>query len=178
MINGTGHGTPESRRLRLTIQIGDSSIIDTSKVLMYLYDTMSKITRFGVSLDSELLRRFDGLIGNLGYENRSEAIRDLIRDRLVTKEWEGGNAPAVGVLTLVYNHEAHELTETLNAIQHRHIDLIVASTHIHLDSHNCLEVIIMKGPAALIKKTSDKLIITKNVKHGRLLTTTTGCHID
>ncbi|MDD8014334.1 MAG: nickel-responsive transcriptional regulator NikR [Acidobacteriota bacterium] len=139
---------------------------------------MSKVTRFGVSLDSNLFRRFDALIGRLGYKNRSEAIRDLIRDRLVAEEWESGTGPAVGVLTLVYDHEVRELTETLNSIQHRHTDLIIASTHIHLDPHNCLEVIIMKGPADLIKKISDRLIITKSVKHGRLLTTTTGRRID
>ncbi len=139
---------------------------------------MSNITRFGVSLDSDLLRRFDALIEKIGYENRSEAIRDLIRDRLVAKEWENADLETVGVLALVYNHETRELTENLNAIQHEHIDLIVSSTHIHLDAHNCLEVIILKGPAGLIRRISDKLLITKNVKHGRLITTTTGEHID
>jgi len=139
---------------------------------------MSKITRFGVSLDSELLRRFDALIGKLGYGNRSEAIRDLIRDRLAIKDWESEKAETVGVLALVYDHETRELTENLNAIQHRHIDLVVASTHIHLDAHNCLEVIILKGSSGLIRKISDRLLITKSVKHGGLIRTTTGRHID
>jgi len=152
--------------------------IDIIQGLGYCESAMSEITRFGVSLDSGLLHRFDSLIGKLGYANRSEAIRDLIRDRLVAKEWESGSADTVGVLALVYNHETRELTETLNALQHKHFDLIIASTHIHLDAHNCLEVIIMKGPAALIKKTSDCLLITKNVKHGRLITTSTGEHLD
>lgn len=139
---------------------------------------MSKITRFGVSLDSGLLSRFDALIGRLGYVNRSEAIRDLIRDRLVVKEWENEATETVGVLSLVYDHETRELTEKLNAIQHEHFDLVVASIHVHLDAHNCLEVIILKGSSGLIRKISDRLLITKNVKHGRLITTTTGVNID
>jgi CopG family nickel-responsive transcriptional regulator len=138
---------------------------------------MTKTTRFGVSLDSGLLRRFDALIGKLGYGNRSEAIRDLIRDRLTAREWEDNEAETVGVLALVYDHETRELTENLNAIQHKHIDLVVSSTHIHLDAHNCLEVIILKGAPRLIKRISDQLILTKNVKHGGLIRTTTGKHI-
>ena len=139
---------------------------------------MSKIMRFGVSLDSDLLCRFDALIGSLGYANRSEAIRDLIRDRLVVKEWKNEDTETVGVLSLVYEHETRELTEKLNAIQHEQFNLVVASTHVHLDAHNCLEVIILKGTSGLIRKISDRLLITKNVKHGRLITTTTGVNID
>lgn len=138
---------------------------------------MSKITRFGISLDSELLRRFDALIKRVGYGNRSEAIRDLIRDRLAAKEWENEETETVGVLALVYDHETPELTESLNALQHKHIDLVVASTHVHLDAHNCLEVIIMKGSSGLIRKISDRLMISKNVKHGGLIRTTSGKHI-
>ncbi len=139
---------------------------------------MSKIMRFGVSLDSNLLSRFDALIESLGYANRSEAIRDLIRDRLVVKEWENEDTETVGVLSFVYDHETRELTEKLNAIQHEQFDLVVASTHVHLDAHNCLEVIILRGSSGLIRKISDRLLITKNVKHGRLITTTTGVNID
>jgi CopG family nickel-responsive transcriptional regulator len=138
---------------------------------------MSKLTRFGISLDSELLRRFDALIKRMGYGNRSEAIRDLIRDRLAAKEWEKEETETVGVLALVYDHKTPELTESLNAIQHKHIDLVVASTHVHLDAHNCLEVIIMKGSSGLIRKISDRLMISKNVKHGGLIRTTSGKHI-
>jgi CopG family nickel-responsive transcriptional regulator len=96
----------------------------------------------------------------------------------MVKEWENEDTETVGVLSLVYDHETRELTEKLNAIQHEQFDLVVASTHVHLDAHNCLEVIILKGSSGLIRKISDRLLITKNVKHGRLITTTTGVNID
>jgi len=139
---------------------------------------MSKLTRFGVSVDSVLLEKFDDLIGRSGYRNRSEAFRDLIRDRLVAEEWTDSDKETVGILGLVYSHEARDLTETLNAIQHEYVDMIISATHIHLDAHNCLEVIIMRGKSGNIQKVSDRLLSTRNVKHGRLLTTTTGAGLD
>jgi len=139
---------------------------------------MTKITRFGMSMDSRLLEKFDSLIKELGYQSRSEAIRDLIRERLVEAEWEEEDKETVGILGLVYNHEVRALTETLTSIQHRHFDLIVSSTHIHLDHHNCLEVIVFKGKSSLIKKTSEELLSTKNVKHGKLLMTTSGENVE
>jgi len=135
---------------------------------------MSKIIRFGVSLEGELLVKFDALLERIGYRNRSEAIRDLIRDRLVREAWKEGDKEIVGILSLVYNHEKSEVTERLNLIQHKNIGAIVSTTHIHLDSHNCLEVIILKGKSREIEKISDLLQSTKNVKHGGLLRTTTG----
>ena len=135
---------------------------------------MSRVKRFGVSVEDELLKKFDLLIHKIGYKNRSEAIRDLIRERLVTEEWGEEDKETVGILGLVYDHEIRELTEILTSIQHKHIDLIVSSTHIHLDHHNCLEVIIFKGKGSLIKKTADELLSTRSVKHGKLLMTTTG----
>ncbi|HHF51764.1 MAG: nickel-responsive transcriptional regulator NikR [Candidatus Aminicenantes bacterium] len=135
---------------------------------------MSKIIRFGVSLEDELLVKFDALLERIGYRNRSEAIRDLIRDRLVREAWKEGDKEIVGILSLVYNHEKSEVTERLNLIQHKNIGAIVSTTHIHLDSHNCLEVIILKGKSREIEKISDLLQSTKNVKHGGLLRTTTG----
>ena len=135
------------------------------------------ITRFGVSLDSILLERFDGLIGKKGYANRSEAIRDLIRDSLVTEEWESPTAETVGTITIVYSHETRELTDTLTDLQHRYHSSIISAMHIHLDDHNCLEVIVLKGRAKDIRTIADRLIGTKGVKHGKLTVTTTGRHL-
>jgi len=138
---------------------------------------MSKVTRFGVSLDDDLLQKFDALLEKIGYSSRSEAIRDLIRNRLVEKEWEEESKIVIGILGLTFDHEARELTEKLTKIQHHNIEAIVSSTHIHLDHHNCLEVIILKGESGLIKRISDELISTRSVKHGKLLMMTTGSQI-
>ncbi|MBE0461157.1 MAG: nickel-responsive transcriptional regulator NikR [Candidatus Aminicenantes bacterium] len=139
---------------------------------------MDKISRFGVSVETELLKRFDELIKKAGYPTRSEAIRDLIRERLVEEEWKNPEKETIGILGIVYDHEIRELTENLNRIQHQYIHTIVSSTHIHLDHHNCLEVIVMKGKSAVVKAVSDKLLSTRSVKHGKLLMTTTGKDID
>lgn len=138
---------------------------------------MAKIQRFGVSLEEGLLKRFDEYNQRKGYRSRSEAFRDLIREKLVEEEWQEQDRVTVGVLSLVYNHETRELTETLNKIQHDSVDTIVSSTHIHLDHHNCLEVIILKGRSGDIRKISDRLLSTRSVKDGKLLTTTTGIDI-
>jgi CopG family nickel-responsive transcriptional regulator len=139
---------------------------------------MEKIRRFGVSLETTLLKKFDPLIKKLGYKSRSEAIRDLIRERLVAEEWSVGDFKTIGVLSLVYNHHMRELSEALNKIQHKNLDLIISVTHIHVDHHNCLEVIILKGNNNQIKEVSDELLSTKGVKHGKLIMTTTGSQID
>ncbi len=135
------------------------------------------IIRFGISLDNALLKRFDSLIKRKGYLNRSEAIRDLIRDSLVMEEWESATAETVGTITIVYSHDTRELADTLTDLQHRYLDSIVSSMHIHLDAHNCLEVIVVKGKAKDIKAIADRLIGTKGVKHGKLSVTTTGKHL-
>jgi len=135
---------------------------------------MEKVTRFGVSIDTHLLTRFDKLIEKSGYQSRSEAFRDLIRERLVSEEWTGEKAETVGILSLVYSHDSRELTEILTRIQHKYLNIIVSSTHIHLDHHNCLEVIILRGQSKVIRNISDNLLATKNVKHGKLIMTTTG----
>ncbi|MCK5056490.1 MAG: nickel-responsive transcriptional regulator NikR [Candidatus Aminicenantes bacterium] len=139
---------------------------------------MSDITRFGVSLKSTLLDKFDRLIEQSGYKNRSEAIRDLIRDRMVAEEWISSDRETVGVFSLIYNHEQRELNKTLTNIQHRYVDIIVSSTHIHIDHHNCLEVVILKGKSSLIKKITDELASTRGVKHGKLIMTSTGSDLD
>jgi len=132
------------------------------------------VTRFGISLESPLLKRFDRLIKKKGYASRSEAIRDLIRDSLVTEEWKSGNTETVGTITLVYSHDTRELNDILSDIQHHYHHLVISTTHIHLDGHNCLEVIIVRGKSNDIKTVADRLIGTKGVKHGKLTATTTG----
>jgi CopG family nickel-responsive transcriptional regulator len=134
-------------------------------------------TRFGVSIEDVLLRRFDGLLAAKGYRNRSEAIRDLIRDLLVSEEWEAGTEETAGTITIVYSHDTKELTETLTDLQHRHHAAIVSTMHIHLDNHNCLEVLIVRGRGKEIKEIADRLIGTKGVIHGKLTLTTTGKNI-
>jgi len=132
------------------------------------------IIRFGISLDNALLQGFDRRIKKKGYANRSEAIRDLIRDSLVTEEWESFTTETVGTITLVYSHDTRELTDNLTELQHQYHQSILSAMHIHLDGHNCLEVIVVKGKARDIKAIADRLIGTKGVKHGKLAVTTTG----
>ncbi|NOY53082.1 MAG: nickel-responsive transcriptional regulator NikR [Deltaproteobacteria bacterium] len=135
---------------------------------------MSGITRFGVSIETELLERFDHLIHGKGYGSRSEAIRDLIRDRLVREEWTVGTKETVGTITLVYNHETRELSDHLTHMQHGHHELIISSMHVHMDARNCLEVLVVRGKANKIRQLADRLIGTKGVKHGKLTLATAG----
>ncbi len=135
---------------------------------------MSDAIRFGISMNKELLKNFDKLIAKTGYTNRSEAIRDLIRERLVKQEWKLANQETVGTITIVYSHEVRELTENLTALQHKYHKQIISTMHIHLDKHNCLEVLVVKGKGNVIKNIADRLLSTKGVKHGKLTTTTTG----
>lgn len=137
----------------------------------------SNVTRFGVSLDSTLLTTFDQLIESKGYQNRSEAIRDLIRDKLVEHQWSSSSEETVGVFSFVYDHHQNELSQALNNIQHQHLDIIVSSTHVHVDHHNCLEVIILKGSSTKIRSITDKLASTRGVKHGKLIMTSTGAQL-
>lgn len=135
---------------------------------------MKKTTRFGISMEQNLLRDFDKLLEKIGYSSRSEAIRDLIRERLVEEEWKDTNREVVGVITLVYDHKIRELTESLTDIQHHCYKQIISTMHIHLDHNNCLEVLIVRGKSVKIKEVAERLISTRGVKHGRLTTTTTG----
>ena len=134
---------------------------------------MGKLTRFGVSLDEELLEPFDALCAVKGYSNRSEAIRDLIRKALVAEEWQQADGQGAGTLTLVYDHHKNDLARRLTQMQHDEHD-IIATLHVHLDHHNCLEVLILKGEAARVRALADKLISCKGVKHGTFSGTTTG----
>ncbi len=133
---------------------------------------MADLTRFGISIDNRLLRRFDALIADKGHVNRSEAIRDLIRGALVEDQWARDDAETVGTITLVYDHHTRDLADKLTEQQHSHHDAIVSALHVHLDAHNCLEVVVVKGRAKEVKRLADELIGTKGVKHGKLVTTT------
>ncbi|SRR5579862_3096732 len=138
---------------------------------------MSELSRIGVAIDSDLLKKFDDLIGNRGYTNRSEAFRDLIRDELVEKTWESPEANVVGTVTLVYDHHVRLLSEKLTNLQHDYHRAILSTLHVHLDHDNCLEVLVVRGKAAIVKKVADALISTKGVKHGRLTITTSGAEL-
>lgn len=135
---------------------------------------MADLTRFGISIDDRLLRRFDELIAEKGSVNRSEAIRDLIRGALIEDQWARGNEETVGTVTLVYDHHTRDLSDKLTEQQHSHHDAIVSALHVHLDAHHCLEVVVVRGKAREVKRLADELIGTKGVKHGKLVTTTTG----
>lgn len=135
---------------------------------------MAGLIRFGVSADEKLMRRFDRLIEDKGYVNRSEAIRDLMRNALVEEQLDLGNADAVGSVTLLYDHHYSELSDKLTEHQHTHHEAIISSLHIHLDGHNCLEVVLLRGKANEIKRLADELISTKGVKHGRFTATAAG----
>ncbi len=135
---------------------------------------MGDLSRIGVAIDSDLLDKFDKLIGDRGYTNRSEAFRDMIRDELIQKTWESPDSEVVGTVTLVYDHHVRMLNEKLTDMQHDHHQQILSTLHVHLDHDNCLEVIVVKGRAKSVQGIAEKLISTKGVKHGHLTLTTSG----
>jgi CopG family nickel-responsive transcriptional regulator len=135
---------------------------------------VSDVTRFGVSLDENLLVQFDRIIARKGYTNRSEAIRDLIRESLVREQWELGTDQVVGTLTLVYNHNVRDLSDKLTDLQHAHYKEIVSALHVHLDPHHCLEVLVLRGKAKELKGIADRLIGTRGVQHGTFSATAEG----
>jgi CopG family nickel-responsive transcriptional regulator len=130
---------------------------------------MKKLMRFGVSMEKDLLQRFDKWIAEHSWANRSEAIRDLVRQRLVEKEWQDGKKQVCATLTFVYDHHVPQLQERLTHLQHDFPGIVVGAMHVHLDHHNCLEVLVMKGPAAKIGQIADRILGTRGVKHGKLV---------
>ena len=134
---------------------------------------MSSLIRTGISLEQDLLDKFDRLIEQKGYGNRSEAIRDLVRDHFVQED-VASNKEVVGTITLVYDHHQPKLSEQLVSAQHDYKGQVLATTHVHLDHHNCLEVIILKGRGIDVKRFADKLISLKGVKHGKTVITNPG----
>ena len=134
---------------------------------------MTELARFGISIEQRLLVSFDQMITDKGYDNRSEAIRDMIRNALVEEQVNRGDeTPTVGTVTLVYDHHTRDLADKLTGHQHSHHDAIVSTLHVHLDVHHCLEVVVVRGTAAQVKRLADELIGTKGVKHGKLVLTT------
>lgn len=132
------------------------------------------LKRFGVSLEDDLLIQFDKLIEEKGYTNRSEAIRDLIRDRLVKEEWVDEEKETAGAVLIVYDHHQYELAQKMTDAQHKHVDSIISSLHVHLDHHNCLEIVVLRGKARVIKEIADRIISTKGVKFGQFMNATSG----
>lgn len=129
---------------------------------------MKQIERVGISLDKKLLSMFDKLITRQGYQNRSEAIRDLIRQQLSVERLSNPKAKAVAGVFLVYDHHSTKLTEKLTGLQHSNLLQTICSTHIHLDTHDCLEVIVLRGRVGEINKMAETLISLKGVKLGRV----------
>jgi CopG family nickel-responsive transcriptional regulator len=128
---------------------------------------MSDLVRFGVSLEKRLLEQFDRIIGQRKYTNRSEAIRDLIRQELVKKEW-GDDREVAGAITFVYDHHRRELVNKVIDIQHDFQDVIISTQHIHLDHDNCLEIVAVRGSASEIEEIADLLKAVKGVRYGTL----------
>ncbi|NLX19245.1 MAG: nickel-responsive transcriptional regulator NikR [Desulfobulbus sp.] len=131
------------------------------------------LVRFSVSMDEKLLARLDEYLERRGYSNRSEAIRDLIRNVLVNEEWEQ-DSEVVGVITLVYNHHQPQLQEKITEIQHEYHHQITSTTHVHMDHDNCLEVTIVKGRASQVRDLAERLIALRGVKNGNLTMSSTG----
>lgn len=134
---------------------------------------MAELIRFGVSLDRELLNKFDDLIKEKGYTNRSEAFRDLIREELVKKEWQD-NDEVAGAITLIYDHHKRDLLFNITDVQHDYQHIIISTQHIHLDHHSCLEIIAVKGSAKEVQKLGALLRAVKGIIHGTLNMTSTG----
>lgn len=138
------------------------------------HENSDELTRFGVSMSAHLLARFDQLIAGQGYTNRSEAIRDLVRDRLVEAEWETDTGKVVGAVVMVYDHEMRLLNEKLTHLQHHMSHLVISTMHVHLNERDCLEVVVLTGPGREVRDLANRLLSLKGVKHGKLVMTGLG----
>jgi CopG family nickel-responsive transcriptional regulator len=138
---------------------------------------MSELVRFGVSLEKSLLDRFDLLIREKQYTNRSEALRDMIRRELVQREWQRGSDVA-GAITLVYDHHKRDVMSKVTDTQHMFQEAIISTQHIHLDHHNCLEIVAARGKAEEVQKLADALRSIKGVRHATLSMSSTGREIE
>ncbi|HHJ51930.1 MAG TPA: nickel-responsive transcriptional regulator NikR [Caldithrix abyssi] len=133
----------------------------------------NKLVRFSISLPEDLIHKFDDLIRRKQYSNRSEAVRDLIRRELIAEQIEKDQS-VLGVLHLLYDHHKHDLSDKLADIQHHAYEMIISTTHVHVDHDNCLEVVLLKGQASRIRELSDKMIACAGVKSGKLYLTSQG----
>ena len=129
---------------------------------------MGDLTRTALAIDRDLLKKFDAWMTSHGYTNRSEAVRDLIRSVLVEQQWADPKASMVAVLSVVFDHAARDLAQEVTEIQHRDHHCILCSQHVHLDHHNCLEVILMRGRARQLRRMSDAIVSTRGIKAGKL----------
>ena len=135
----------------------------------------NELARFSVAMPEDLLMRFDGFVARRGLaKNRSEVVRDLVREALIAEEAELPGTEVMGTLTIVFNHHSHDVQEKLHHIQHAHYTEVVSTTQVHLDAEDCLEVIILRGEATDVRDIADVILGTKGVKNGGLVVTTTG----
>lgn len=132
----------------------------------------NKLTRFGISMDEILLKQFDKFIQQKGYDNRSEAIRDLVREKIIEENIEHANQEVFGALVFIYDHHKRELEKKLSNFQHSYYKNIISTTHVHISHDECLEVIILRGKASILKNISDQLLSFKGVLNGKLTLTT------
>ncbi len=132
-----------------------------------------KVTRFGVSIETGLLEKFDKLSSKKGYTNRSEALRDLIRDKMVEERIDDEDALCFGIITFVYDHHKREIEKTLNNYQHDYYKSILFTTHVHIDHDNCMEMVIVKDKAGRARKLAEQILSFKGVKHGKFVLTST-----
>lgn len=134
---------------------------------------MSTLIRFGISLEEDLMTNFDELSAERGYTNRSEAVRDLMRDALVQSRMKAQpeTAEVIGSLTLVYDHHARELTDRMASLQHEHHGLVISVLHVHVSHDDCMEVLALRGKAGAVRQLADGLLSLKGVKHGKLFLT-------
>ncbi len=134
---------------------------------------MSELLRFGVSAEEELLQNFDELIASQGYANRSEALRDLMRDALVKSKLDDApeTGEILGSLTLVYDHHANDLSDKMNTLQHKFFNFIVSVLHVHINHDDCMEIIVLRGEISQVRSLADSLLSLKGVKHGKLFVT-------
>jgi CopG family nickel-responsive transcriptional regulator len=132
---------------------------------------MPQLIRFGVSIEADLLEKFDQMMNNKGYTNRSEALRDIIREHLVVEHIKNPTADIIGTLTMVYDHHSGSLVDKLLALQHDHYQEILTTTHIHIDHNTCLEVLVLQGKMKNIQKLADSIKALKGIKHGELVIT-------
>ena len=157
----------------LLCPLGEPVSLRIKHTIKQRHDPMAGLSRTGISLEQDLLAGFDKLITRRGYKNQSEALRDLIREALLSDVIDS-NKPVVGTLTIVYDHHVPNLSQKLTELQHHAGTMVLAATHVHLDHHYCLEVIIMKGKSKEIREMADRILATRGVELGKLVLTNSG----
>lgn len=138
---------------------------------------MGEVVRFGVSIPEDLLKKFDRHLKEKKYGNRSEGIRDMMRNALISEEWEDPRSEVMGTISIVYDHHTRELEDKIADLQHKYFKNIISTTHVHIDHHNCFEVVLLRGQAGVIREIGDSLISARGVKTGRVSLLSTGKNI-